>query len=123
MYCLFLLFILSVALADRHAIIIAPRNAFADYGVQSESCRMYKDLVAGGLNPDNIILMSTVNVAEHWLNPIPGTLFTDDSPKAPGKDYAAGCLEHIDYEVLQMKGAVMLAIMRGDIEELKKLTK
>ena len=123
MYWLYLILVLSIAVADRHAIIIAPRNSFADYGVQSESCRMYKDLVAGGVNPENIILMSTVNVAKHWLNPIPGTLFTDDSPDAPGKDYAAGCLEHIDYEVLQMKGEVMLAIMRGDVEELKKLTK
>ena len=123
MYWCCLIFIVSVAMADRHAIIIAPRNAYADYGVQSESCRMYKDLVAGGVNPDNIILMSTSNVAKHWLNPIPGTLFTDDSPSAPGKDYASGCLEHIDYEVFQMKGAVMLAIMRGDVEELKKLTK
>ena len=56
-------------MADRHTIIIAPRNAYADYGVQSESCRMYKDLVAGGVNPDNIILMSTEKISNHKQNP------------------------------------------------------
>ena len=120
---LFVLTVLSVALADRHAIIIAPRYYWDDYGVQSESCRMYKDLVAGGVNPDNIILMSTEKISNHKQNPFPGELFTDDSPKAPGKDYSKGCVEHIDYESEDMSGAVMLAIMRGDVEELKKLTK
>ena len=120
---LFILAVLSVALADRHAIIIAPRANWPDYGVQSESCRMYKDLVAGGMNPDNIILMSTEKVSTHKQNPFPGELFTDDSPKAPGKDYSKGCVEHIDYESEDMTGDVMLAIMRGDVEELKKLTK
>ena len=123
MYWVYLIFILSVALADRHAIIIAPRANWDDYGVQSESCRMYKDLVAGGVNPENIILMSTDKVSNHKQNPFPGELFTDDSPKAPGKDYSKGCVEHIDYESEDMSGAVMLAIMRGDVEELKKLTK
>ena len=120
---LFVLTVLSVALADRHAIIIAPRYYWDDYGVQSESCRMYKDLVAGGVNPDNIILMSTEKISNHKQNPFPGELFTDDSPKAPGKDYSKGCVEHIDYEYDTMTGDVMLAIMRGDVEELKKLTK
>ena len=120
--CLFVLAVLSVALADRHAIIIAPRYYWDDYGVQSESCRMYKDLVAGGVNPDNIILMSTEKISNHKQNPFPGELFTDDSPDAPGKDYSKGCVEHIDYEYDSMTGDVMLAIMRGDVEELKKLT-
>ena len=106
--------ILSVVLADRHAIIIAPRANWPDYGVQSESCRMYKDLVAGGVNPENIILMRTEKVSTDPENPFPGKLFTDDSPSAPGKDYSVGCVEHIDYEEKEMSGEVMLAIMRGD---------
>ncbi|KAK8790761.1 hypothetical protein WA588_002508 [Blastocystis sp. NMH] len=123
MYWVYLVFILSVALADRHAIIIAPRANWDDYGVQSESCRMYKDLVAGGVNPENIILMSDDRVTKLEDNPFPGELFTDDSPASPGKDYAKGCIEHIDYDGTDMNGEVMLAIMRGDVEELKKLTK
>ena len=117
------LLLISIVLADKYAVIIAPRANWIDYGVQSESCRMYKDLVAGGVNPENIILMSTDKVSNHKQNPFPGELFTDDSPKAPGKDYSKGCVEHIDYESEDMSGAVMLAIMRGDVEELKKLTK
>ena len=116
------LVILSIALADRHAIIIAPRANWPDYGVQSESCRMYKDLIAGGMNPDNIILMSSKRVVEMSGNPWPGQLFTDDSPDAPGKDYAEGCIEFIDYEKEHMTGDVMLAIMRGDVDKLKELT-
>ena len=123
MYWLYLILILSIAVADRHAIIIAPRDNWDDYGVQSESCRMYKDLVAGGMNPENIILMSDDRVTKIEDNPFPGELFTDDSPSAPGKDYAKGCIEHIDYHGADMTGSVMLAIMRGDVEELKKLTK
>ena len=94
---IFTLLLLSVTFADRHAVIIAPRANWDDYGVQSESCRMYKDLVAGGVNPDNIILMSTKTVSDSKENPFPGQLFTDDSPSAPGKDYAHGCVEYIDY--------------------------
>ena len=119
---LFFFALLSIALAERHAIIIAPRANWADYGVQSESCRMYKDLVAGGVKAENIILMSTHKVSDHSSNPFPGELFTDDSPSAPGKDYSHGCIEYVDYESEDMKPAVMLAIMRGDVEELKKLT-
>ena len=123
MYALFIaLAILSIASADRFAIIIAPRANWPDYGVQSESCRMYKDLIAGGMKAENIILMSTHAVSDLPRNPFPGDLYTDDSPDAPGKDYAHGCVEHIDYEEDQMSGKVMLAIMRADVEELKKLT-
>ena len=49
--------IVSVVVADRHAIIIAPRYVWDDYGVQSESCRMYKDLIAGGMKAENIVLL------------------------------------------------------------------
>ena len=120
---IYILALLSIALADRHAIIIAPRANWPDYGVQSESCRMYKDLVAGGVKPENIVLMSTKKVSDSEENPFPGELFTDDSPDAPGKDYAHGCVEYIDYEEEDMTADVMLAVMRGDVEELKKLTK
>ena len=118
----FTIAVLAIASAERHAIIIAPRANWPDYGVQSESCRMYKDLVAGGVKPENIVLMSTKKVSDMKTNPFPGELFTDDSPKAPGKDYAKGCVEYIDYEEEHMTGQIMLAIMRGDVEELKKLT-
>ena len=121
-YTIFFFALLSIALADRHAIIIAPRANWPDYGVQSESCRMYKDLVAGGVKPENIILMSTKSVSDSQKNPFPGELFTDDSPDAPGKDYAHGCVEYIDYEEEDMCPDVMVAVMRGDVEQLKKLT-
>ena len=118
----FILAILPLVFAEKHAIIIAPRYFWWDYGVQSESCRMYKDLVAGGVKPENIILMSTKIISENRRNPFPGELFTDDSPDAPGKDYSNGCIEHIDYDEMHMKPDVMLAIMRGDVQELKSLT-
>ena len=113
-----LLSILCISVAERHAIIVGPQDDWDDYGIQSESCRMYKDLVAGGVKPENIILMSTHEVPDAPENPFPGQLFTDDSPDAPGKDYAEGCLEYIDYEKEDMTGDVMLAIMRGDVEGL-----
>ncbi|OAO16745.1 cysteine protease 13 [Blastocystis sp. ATCC 50177/Nand II] len=118
----FTLAILAIASAERHAIIIAPRANWPDYGVQSESCRMYKDLVAGGVKPENIVLMSTKKVSDMQKNPFPGELFTDDSPSAPGKDYAHGCVEYIDYEENDMSAKVMLAIMRADVDALKELT-
>ena len=118
----FTLAILAIASAERHAIIIAPRANWPDYGVQSESCRMYKDLVAGGVKPENIVLMSTKEVSEMAPNPYPGELFTDDSPYAPGKDYAHGCVEYIDYNEKEMTGSVMMAIMRGDAKAVKQLT-
>ena len=118
----FTLAILAIASAERHAIIIAPRANWPDYGVQSESCRMYKDLVAGGVKPENIVLMSTKKVSDMQKNPFPGELFTDDSPSAPGKDYAHGCVEDIDYEENDMSAKVMLAIMRADVDALKELT-
>ena len=118
----FTLAILAIASAERHAIIIAPRANWPDYGVQSESCRMYKDLVAGGVKPENIVLMSTKKVSDMETNPFPGELFTDDSPSAPGKDYSHGCVEYIDYNEKDMSAKVMLAIMRADVDALKELT-
>ena len=118
----FTLAILAIASAERHAIIIAPRANWPDYGVQSESCRMYKDLVAGGVKPENIVLMSTKRISDMKKNPFPGELFTDDSPNAPGKDYSHGCVEYIDYNEEDINGDVMLAIMRADVDALKKLT-
>ena len=65
MYKIFaLLALLAIASAERHAIIIAPRANWDDYGVQSESCRMYKDLVAGGVKPENIVLMSSRRIVD-----------------------------------------------------------
>ena len=123
MYALLLsITLLAITSAERYAIIIAPRAKWVDYAVQSESCRMYKELVAGGVKPENIVLMSTKKISDMETNPFPGELFTDDSPSAPGKDYSHGCVENIDYDENDMDGRVMLAIMRGDVEELKKLT-
>ena len=118
----FILTILAIASTERHAIIIAPRWYWDDYGVQSESCRMYKDLVAGGVKPENIVLMSTKRISDMKKNPFPGELFTDDSPNAPGKDYSHGCVEYIDYNEEVINGDVMLAIMRADVDALKQLT-
>ena len=123
MYAVILvLSLLSVVVADKHVLIVAPRDAWIDYGVQSETCRMYKDIIAGGVKPENIILMSTHNVPDMEENPFPGNLYTDDSPDAPGKDYAHGCIEFIDYEAEFMTGDVFLAILRGDTDKLKELT-
>ena len=123
MYTLFLAFvILSIASADRFAIIIAPRSNWDDYGVQSESCRLYKDLIAGGMKAENIVMMNSKYISEDPFNPFPGELFTDDSPDAPGKDYSHGCIEHIDYDYEYMTQKVMLAIMREDVEAVKNLT-
>ena len=110
-YTIFFFALLSIALADRHAIIIAPRANWPDYGVQSESCRMYKDLVAGGVKPENIVLMSTKKVSDSEENPFPGELFTDDSPDAPGIDYAHGCVDYIDYQTEEMTCVLMLWLL------------
>ena len=117
------LLLISIVLADKYAVIVAPRANWIDYGVQSESCRLYKDLVAGGMSPDNIILMSDDKVTTMKQNPFPGQLFTDDSPDVPGKDYAKGCIEHIDYHGANMNIAVLAEVLMGDVERLKKLTK
>ena len=75
------------------------------------------------MSPDNIILMSDDKVTTMKQNPFPGQLFTDDSPDVPGKDYAKGCIEHIDYHGANMNIAVLAEVLMGDVERLKKLTK
>ena len=118
----FICLIFSFALADRFALIVSPRTPYADYGVPSESCRLYNDLIKGGVNPDNIILMSSKVIANSNENPYPGQLFTDDSPDSPGIDYAKNCLEHIDYDENHFRGAFLLNLMTGDVEGVRKLT-
>lgn len=117
-----LLVLTSVVSADRFAMIIAPRTPYADYGVPSESCRLYNDLIKGGMKEENIILMSSTAIANHPNNPFPGQLFTDDSPDAPGIDYAQNCLDHIDYDETHFRGAFLLNLMMGNAAEISKIT-
>ena len=119
---LFVLAILPSVFADRYALVIAPRAYWVDYGVQSESCRMYKDLVTGGVKPENIILMSTKVVSEDRHNPFPGDLYTDDSPNSPGTDYAHGCLEYLDYDEDDMSSDILQGIMKGDVKAVEEQT-
>lgn len=116
------LLVSALVAADRFALIVAPRTPYVDYGVPSESCRLYNDLIKGGMKEENIILMSSKVIANHPSNPFPGQLFTDDSPDAPGVDYAQNCLDHIDYDESNFRGAFLLNLMTGDVDGVRKLT-
>ena len=55
-------------------------------------------------------------------NPYPGQIFTDPDPEGPGIDYAPGCLPHIDYLNKMVSAELFMATLRGDKEEVTRLT-
>lgn len=76
--------LLSIAMADNWAVVVAGSNGFWNYRHQADVCHAYHTLIAKGLKAENIIVLSYDDAANSASNPFPGTLYNKPSGKTAG---------------------------------------
>ena len=114
--------IASVAMADKFAIVMGTKDGWGNYSITSEPCRVWADLVAAGIKPENIIMMAYTTDLTSSRNPFPNMIFTDPADNTD-RDWAKShCFEHIDYTDKDINGDVFLGILSGDAEKVKEKT-
>lgn len=87
-----------------------------------EPCRVWADLVAGGIKPENIIMMAYSSNVNSEQNPYPGKMFTDPSETIDGDWAKSGCYEHIDYTGGDINEDVFIGILSGDANKVRERT-
>ena len=114
--------IATVAVAEKYAIVMGTADGWGNYSITSDPCRTWSDLVAAGIKPENIIMMSYTSDLTYSENPFKGMIFTDPADNTDGDWAKYGCFEHIDYTDSNINGDVFLAILSGDAEKVKAKT-
>ena len=106
----------GVALAEKHAVLIAGSNGYANYRHQADIAHAYKILVDGGVKPDNIIVMMYDDIARSLRNKFRGELYNrpdGSNGDAPPEVYSA-VKDHIDYRGLHVSPKNFLKVLTGD---------
>ena len=88
-----MLFLPSLALAEKWAVIAAGSQGFMNYRHQADACHAYQIMLKSGVKAENIILMMQDDVAKSSENPFPGQLFNKPGNDSP--DVYKGC--KVDY--------------------------
>ena len=113
--------LISIATADKWALFVSGNNGWYNYCISSTICRGYDLLHDAGVAEDHMVYMGFNDVWDYKNNPFPGQIFTDIS-EGPGHDYAAQCKPHMDYPDKMVSAELFMATLRGDKEEVTKLT-
>ena len=90
------------------AVLVAGSNGFPNYRQQSDVCHAYKTIVAGGLNPSNIIVFAYDDIANNTKNPIKGKIFNIPY----GDDVYGSCV--IDYKGEDVTPTNFLSVLKQD---------
>ena len=114
--------LLSIAMADKWALVVSGNNGYYNYCITSTICRGYDILHDAGVAEDHMVYLGFNDVFDSPSNPFPGSIFTDQDPEGPGIDYAPGCRPHIDYPDKMVSAELFMATLSGDKEEVTKLT-
>ena len=112
----------AVAMAEQYAIVFGTADGWGNYSITSEPCRVWADLVKGGVKPENIIMMAYDNNVSSDRNPFKNMIFTDPADNTDGDWIKSGCYEHIDYTDKQMNPDVFLGVLSGNAERVKAKT-
>ena len=88
--------IASIAVAEKYAMVMGGADKWTNYSITSEPCRVWSDLVAAGIKPENIIFMGFKTNLNYAINPFKGMIFTDSADNTDGDWAKFGCFEHID---------------------------
>lgn len=102
--------LLSIAMADHWAVIVAGSNGFWNYRHQADVCHAYHIMRNNGVPAENIILFSYDDVASSSQNPFKGQLFN----KPDGEDVYAGC--NVDYREKDVTPEKFLSVLRGEAQ-------
>ncbi|KAJ0265528.1 Vacuolar-processing enzyme beta-isozyme [Hirschfeldia incana] len=94
----------------RWAVLVAGSSGYGNYRHQADVCHAYQILRKGGLKKENIVVMMYDDIANHPLNPRPGTLINHPD----GEDVYAGVPK--DYTGHDVTAANFYAVLLGDKE-------
>ncbi|CAH8313056.1 unnamed protein product [Eruca vesicaria subsp. sativa] len=97
-------------IGTRWAVLIAGSSGYGNYRHQADVCHAYQILRKGGLKEENIVVMMYDDIANHPLNPRPGTLINHPD----GEDVYAGVPK--DYTGHDVTAANFYAVLLGDKE-------
>ena len=117
-FFVYVLLLLVLAIADKHAVIMATADGWFNYSITSNPCRAYDDFVKMGVPPENIIFMMYSSNLNYSKNPYPGKIFTDAADNTDGDWAQYGCFEHIDYTADKITKSTFLSILSGDISKV-----
>ena len=65
----------GAAAAEHWAVIVAGSAGYGNYRHQADACHAYQVVTAGGIKPENVILLAVDDIANYRTNPFPGQVF------------------------------------------------
>ena len=65
----------GAAAAEHWAVIVAGSSGYGNYRHQADACHAYQVVTAGGIKPENVILLAVDDIANYRTNPFPGQVF------------------------------------------------
>ena len=102
----------GAAAAEHWAVIVAGSAGYGNYRHQADACHAYQVVTAGGIKPENVILLAVDDIANNDENPVPGKLFNKPTPKGtPGVDVYDGCV--IDYSGEEVTPETFTKVLTG----------
>ncbi|KAI6223493.1 Asparaginyl endopeptidase [Aphelenchoides besseyi] len=109
---------ISPATADTFVVLISAvvcdEKCGGNYGVESDVGRAYHSLIARGISPSNIIVMTPDDFANNPKNAWPGKIFADESLS---KNVYEGL--KIDYRGENVNRESIMAVLEGDSSAVK----
>ena len=110
--------LLSIALCENWAVLVAGSNTYSNYRHQSDVFHAYQQLVKGGLDPNRIITFAYDDIANSTSNPFKGKVFNKPTYKEPGVDVYGGI--KIDYKKADVSPSVFMAVLTGNQSAVAK---
>ncbi|CAN8240723.1 unnamed protein product [Cochlearia groenlandica] len=99
--------------STRWAVLVAGSSGYGNYRHQADVCHAYQILRKGGLKEENIVVLMYDDIANHPLNPRPGTLINHPD----GDDVYSGVRK--DYTGNDVTASNFYAILLGDKDAVK----
>jgi len=103
----------GAAAAEHWAVIVAGSSGYGNYRHQADACHAYQVVTAGGIKPENVILLAVDDIANYRTNPFPGQVFNKPTDAGtPGVDVYDGCV--IDYKGTDVTPETFTKVLTGD---------
>ena len=103
----------GAAAAEHWAVIVAGSAGYGNYRHQADACHAYQVVTAGGIKPENVILLAVDDIANYRTNPFPGQVFNKPTDAGtPGVDVYDGCV--IDYKGTDVTPETFTKVLTGD---------
>ena len=109
--------LLSIAVCDNWAVLVAGSNTWSNYRHQADVFHAYQILKKNGFSQDRIITFAYDDIADNIKNPFKGKVFNKPSYKQAGVDVYDGVV--IDYKGTHVSPTVFLDVLEGNKTAVK----